>query len=184
MPFQYPAAKNVDDYYFDSLLDVREYVTFDDYQKELEKALDEKPDIVILAAAVSDYGVENYVDGKVRSSSEDMVIRLKPLPKLISTVRPKLPNAVICGFKLLVNSTQEELLYACNKSIQQNELDLIVGNDLRDIKNDNHTLTMCYPSGMEGCFKYDIYEKSKCFRLSDIVADQCVKAYKNKIKNV
>lgn len=119
--------------------DVIQYETFDEYAEKLDQQLQLHPDIVILAAAVSDYGVENYVNGKIRSQ-EDLVIRLKPLPKLISTVREKCPEAIICGFKLLVNSTGNELLRDCVDSIKKNRLNLIVGNDLRDIKNNNHKL--------------------------------------------
>lgn len=96
---------------FETLQDVTyiEYETFDDYAARLDEQLKLQPDIIILAAAVSDYGVENMVEGKIRSG-DDLVIKLKPLPKLIGTVREKCPNAVICGFKLLVNSTEEELI--------------------------------------------------------------------------
>ena len=84
------------------------YDTFEDYEKKLfDTIINEKPDVIVLAAAVSDYGVENYVDGKIRTSSDDMIIRLKPLPKLISKVREKAPNAFIVGFKLIVDSTED-----------------------------------------------------------------------------
>lgn len=119
------------------------YETFDDYEKNLFEIIEkEQPDIIVLSAAVSDYGIENYVDGKIRTSSDEMVIRLKPLPKLISKVREKAPNAFIVGFKLLVDSTEDELKEACINSMNKNKLDMIVGNDLRDIQNDNHTLTL------------------------------------------
>lgn len=119
------------------------YVTFNDYEKTLFDLLTYNSyDIIILAAAVSDYGVENYVDGKIRSSSDEMIIKLKPLPKLISKVREYAPNSFIVGFKLLVDSTEEELKQACINSMNKNKLDMIVGNDLRDIQQDNHTLTL------------------------------------------
>lgn len=119
------------------------YETFEDYEKILfELIKKEKPDIIILSAAVSDYGVENYVDGKIRTTSDDMIIRLKPLPKLISKVRQSAPNAFIVGFKLLVDSTEDELKEACVYSMNTNKLDMIVGNDLRDIQKNDHTLTL------------------------------------------
>ena len=127
----------------DNQMTVVGYDTFEDYENKLFKIIkDEKPDVIVLAAAVSDYGVENYVDGKIRTSSDDMIIRLKPLPKLISKVREKAPNAFIVGFKLLVDSTEDELKQACVDSMNKNRLDMIVGNDLRDIQQDNHTLTL------------------------------------------
>lgn len=146
-----------------------EYETFDDYEKMLFKLLGYEPDIVVLAAAVSDYGVENYVDGKIRSKDE-LVIRLKPLPKLISKVRDYVPNAVVCGFKLLVNSTDNELEDACMDSLIKNRLNLIVGNDLRDIKNNNHKL-MIYEN-IGGHISFARYDDKKD-DLADAVMKSC-----------
>ena len=150
------------------------FVTFDDYQRELDKQLKKKPDIIILAAAVSDYGVENYVDGKIRSNG-DLVIRLKPLPKLISTVRKKCPKSVLCGFKLLVNSHYYELVAACKASIETNKCDLVVGNDLRDIKSDNHTLTIVNKYGLEKKFAKNCLTGFKT--LAECVIDECQHVY-------
>ena len=150
-----------------------EYVTFWDYARELDILLQKQPDIIILAAAVSDYEVENVVDGKIRTK-EDLVIRLKPLPKLISTVREKCPNAVICGFKLLVNSTEEELTTEATKSLISNKLDLVIGNDLRDIKANNHKLVIVE----------DLYDNitvqrysSKNYNLAYVVIKQCLELH-------
>lgn len=147
-----------------------EYETFDDYSACLDEQLKLQPDIIILAAAVSDYGVENRFDGKIRSG-DDLVIRLKPLPKLISTVRVKCPKAVICGFKLLVNSTNEELLSASISSLINNRCDLIIGNDLRDIKKNDHILTVVEKTS--GVIKFGEYKKST-HNLAQVVVDKCL----------
>ena len=133
-----------------------EYKTFNEYKGELEAFLDAEegvlgvdlpPDVVILAAAVSDYGVENPVDGKIRSKG-DLDIHLTPLPKLISSVRNKLGNdKKLVGFKLLVDSTNEQLQEAVMKSVKDNKCDMVVGNDLRDIKNNDHKLMIGFPKG-------------------------------------
>jgi phosphopantothenoylcysteine decarboxylase/phosphopantothenate--cysteine ligase len=120
----------------------REYVykTFDDYKKSLEELLSQnKYDIVILAAAVSDYEVKNVVQGKIRSS-EDNKIELSPLPKLIKKVKELNPDIFLVGFKLLVNSTDDELIQEAKKSIEKNNCDVVVANDLRDIRQNNHKL--------------------------------------------
>lgn len=156
-----------------------QYVTFEDYRRHLNMSLDEQPDIIVLAAAVSDYGVENFVDGKIRSGN-DLVIRLKPLPKLISTVRAKCPKAVICGFKLLVNSTDEELYDAVEKSIKTNDCDLVVGNDLRDIKDGKHRLILGSKThNSENPIRFDIYN-SAFDSLTKKVVDHCELQYKFK----
>jgi phosphopantothenoylcysteine synthetase/decarboxylase len=137
------------------------YDNFEDYEHKLFDIIKNKqPDVIVLAAAVSDYGVDNYVDGKIRTSSDEMIIKLKPLPKLISRVREYAPNAFIVGFKLLVDSTEEELKQACIDSMNKNKLDMIVGNDLRDIQHDNHTLTLGFWQNGEVIFEK--HEKNKC----------------------
>lgn len=156
------------------------YETFDDYERELFKLLNEVNfDIVILAAAVSDYTVENYVDGKIRTS-DDLVIKLKPLPKLIERVRGYQPTSCICGFKLLVNSTECELFDACIKSLTKNKIDLVVGNDLRDIKNNNHTLTIGEIDS-SGNVTFNIFDK-KNYNLPEVVYNKCLESFYKKEK--
>lgn len=136
------------------------YEDFDTYYTGLQNRIENtKPDIIVLAAAVSDYGVENYVNGKIRSrNSSDMSINLKTLPKIISKVRSWQPNAYIVGFKLLVDSTRKELLEASKKSIEDNDCDMIVGNDLEDIKNNNHKLIISMKSKM-GIKTFDFHSR-------------------------
>ena len=118
-----------------------EYSTFYDYKSGIEELLKKETyDIIVVAAAVSDYGVANYYNGKYRSREDDMCIKLVKLPKVLPIMRKLAPNATICGFKLLVDSTNAELLDAMVKQFNESNVDLVVGNDLRDIKNDNHRL--------------------------------------------
>ena len=130
-----------------------EYKSFDDYAAQLKKlVIQNKPDVIILAAAVSDYGVKNYVDGKIRSKENELNINLFKLPKLIESVASWTPKSTyIVGFKLLVDSTINDLKIACLESLVKNDLNLIVGNDLRDIKENNHKLTVYKTSGE--CYK-------------------------------
>lgn len=169
-----------------------EYDTFDDYRLKLTDLLKaEKFDIIVLAAAVSDYGVANYFNGKYHSSN-DMSIKLVKLPKVITEVRALAPDSTICGFKLLVNSTDEELRSAMDKQIAENGIELCVGNDLRDIKADDHRLTIKFNENLR---KIDLettdrnkefmtytksWAKEHGIRLSDIVVDKCLEA--NRLK--
>lgn len=123
------------------------YDSFSTYLLGLEKLVKTtNPDVIILAAAVSDYGVDNFVDGKIRSKDSDMCIRLKLLPKVISKVKTWAPNAYLVGFKLLVNSTESELVENAMKSIETNGCDMVVANDLRDIKNSAHQVFIVKPN--------------------------------------
>ena len=122
-------------------IEYAEYSTFDDYKNGIEELLKKETyDIIVVAAAVSDYGVANYYDGKYRSREDDMCIKLVKLPKVLPIMRKLAPNATICGFKLLVDSTEDELLDAMRRQILESDVDLVIGNDLRDIKNNDHQL--------------------------------------------
>lgn len=124
------------------------YKTYEDYAKVIAKLLTSNTyDVIVLAAAVSDYGVANYVDGKIRTSAS-LEIQLEPLGKVISNVRVMQPQAYFVGFKLLVNSKDEELIEAAQDSIKRNGCDMIVANDLRDIQQNDHRLLIVTRSGV------------------------------------
>lgn len=117
---------------------------FDDYSQWLQHCVQMgRPDVVVLAAAVSDYGVANFVNGKVRSGS-DTTIELSPLPKLIGQIKQWHPECLLVGFKLLMNSNDEELIEAAFDSINKNSCEMVIANDLRDIKDDNHRLLIVH----------------------------------------
>lgn len=132
------------------------YRNFDEYMIGLESLVkSSNPDVIVLAAAVSDYGVDNYVDGKIRTKDSDMVIKLKPLPKVISKVKEWAPNAYLVGFKLLVDSTDGELIANAKKSVVDNKCDMVVANDLRDIKNNAHKLLIVKPDDYVTEYKFN-----------------------------
>ena len=108
-----------------------------------------------------------------------MCIKLIKLPKILPIMRKLAPNATICGFKLLVDSTEDELLDAMKRQIVESDVDLVIGNDLRDIKNDDHQLLVVS--------KHDAnprkYKKEKqdnprsfrVYRLAKNVVDECLR---------
>lgn len=128
--------------------DEQTYKTFEEYKQYLYDAIMEhKPDMIILAAAVSDYGVEKPVEGKIRTK-ENLSINLTPLPKIISDVRKWAGEAtdeatIIVGFKLLIDCSQAELLAAAYDSLSKNYLDVVCANDLRTILDGHHELLVC-----------------------------------------
>ena len=107
----------------------------------------EKPDVAILAAAVSDYEPVEEAPGKISSELETMDIRMRQTPKLIRQVKGISPGTFLVGFKLLVGSTPEQLLGAMEKQMAATGADMIVGNDLTDIQASSHTLTLMLKGG-------------------------------------
>lgn len=183
-----PMRQNIDNECFDSGVDIMKYIeysTFDEYKAGIEKLLsEEKFDIIVVAAAVSDYGVANYYDGKYRSREDDMCIKLVKLPKILPIIRKLAPNSIICGFKLLVDSTEDELVEAMRKQIAESDVDLVIGNDLRDIKADNHSL-MVISKYNTNVRKYvqlpkDERKRSLVYPLAQNVVDECLEELKCK----
>lgn len=123
------------------------YKGFADYAAKFSDLLSPEPDVVLLAAAVSDYTVKNYVNGKIRSKG-DMRIDLEPAPKIIGTIRARCPNARIIGFKLLVDSTDDELIAAAQAQAIANDCEVVVANDLRDIQANDHRLLLVTKDGL------------------------------------
>jgi phosphopantothenate--cysteine ligase len=149
-----------------------EYTTFNQYRDCLEHIVKvEKPDVVVLAAAASDYGVANFVNGKIRSN-DDYKIFLEPLPKLIYYIKEWLPTAKLVGFKLLVESTPDGLIAAAKRSIADNKCDLMVANDLQDIKDNKHRVFIVRPDGSDTLYNTDPNDSNYLARM---VAENIIK---------
>jgi len=110
---------------------------------------------VLLAAAVSDYGPETgplddcrIPRGKISSSQDELTIRLKPLPKIIAQVKQWNPDVFLVGFKLLVDASEEDLAAAAKKQIDSAGSDLVVANDMRDLKMGAHRLHLFTKDGL------------------------------------
>lgn len=165
-----------------------EYSTFDDYKAGIEALLKKETyDIIVVAAAVSDYGVANYYNGKYRSREDDMCIKLVKLPKVLPIMRKLAPDAVICGFKLLVDSTDEQLLDAMKNQVDESGVDLVIGNDLRDIKANNHKLLVISrrdPSLRQYSMPPPSMRlPSRTYQLAENVVNECLSEFKFKAGN-
>lgn len=75
---------------------------------------------------------------KISSKDEVQILFLKKNPKIISLVKEWNPSIHLIGFKLLVNVNQEYLIQIARESLEKNQADLIVANDLTQIHADQH----------------------------------------------
>lgn len=122
----------------DKYTEVR-YNSFSDYKQKLKEAINTwKPNVIILAAAVSDY-ITTPHSTKIRTSDQ-LTIHLEPAEKIISNVRTWAPNSYIVGFKLLVDAKTIDLQIDSLKSIRDNDCDMVVANDLKSLKSGNHNI--------------------------------------------
>lgn len=115
-----------------------EYQTCFEYAEILQNSIVQyQPDIILLAAAVSDY-ITTPATTKIRSS-EELTIQLSPFTKIISHVREWCgPNTILVGFKLLVDVTDEELIAAARKSVVDNKCDFVLANEFNKLKAGQH----------------------------------------------
>ncbi|MCK9442427.1 MAG: bifunctional phosphopantothenoylcysteine decarboxylase/phosphopantothenate--cysteine ligase CoaBC [Methanothrix sp.] len=86
-------------------------------------------DALISAAAVADYTLDPQAE-KIKSSGQELILRLKSTRKIIKTVRESYPHLKIVGFKAETGVTDEELVLRAEKSMQNAGLDLVVANDV------------------------------------------------------
>lgn len=93
------------------------------------------PDIIISAAAVSDY-ILDKTEGKISSSDDELVIRLKKAKKVLPEFKKVSPKSMVVGFKLLVSPTYQEVHKAVQK-VLNNGADYVVYNDLTEIRKGN-----------------------------------------------
>lgn len=105
------------------------------------------PDLIFMAAAVSDYTPVRS-EGKLRSSEDELVLRLQRTPKLLAGLRARCgEGAFLVGFKLLSGVSRGELTATALRQTRENRLDLTVANDLQDLGRDRHPVVLVTPEG-------------------------------------
>lgn len=82
--------------------------------------------------------IEVIGGSKISSSENNLVIVLKPTPKVISMIKDISPLTYLVGFKLLDHVSKEELLAVAKRLRDKNKCDLVVANDLSNIRNGEH----------------------------------------------
>lgn len=129
-----------------------------DLKDKVESLLrNEKIDYFIHTMAVADYMVD-YVttvdkmkksflnnsdmevikDTKISSYENNLVLVLKPTPKIIGLIKEESPLTYLVGFKLLDGVSKKELIEVAMRLRDKNKCDLVVANDLEDIRNKEH----------------------------------------------
>jgi phosphopantothenoylcysteine synthetase/decarboxylase len=116
------------------------YRDYHEYKKVVDLAKTNQPDMIISAAAVSDYIVDK-TDGKIPSSSDELVITLKKADKILPLFKRSSPKSMVVGFKLLVNPSYADIHNAVRKVLNSGA-DYVVFNDLTHIKKGNSERTV------------------------------------------
>lgn len=121
------------DYFIHSMA-VSDYMT--DYVTSLERIKQSVKNNDDLDEAFSNIEIIN--GSKISSYEDNLVIVLKPTPKIISIIKDLSPSTYLVGFKLLDGVSKEELIDVAKKLRDKNKCDLVVANDLSTIRNGEH----------------------------------------------
>ncbi|WP_242220576.1 phosphopantothenoylcysteine decarboxylase [Bacillus cereus group sp. BfR-BA-01380] len=122
------AAHNLSSHSFEGIIDLQ------DKMKQIITS--EKVDIVIMAAAGSDWVIDKIVDqeGNVMDKSgklsSDMppVIHFKKAPKVLAQIKQWDPGVLLVGFKLESGISQQELITRAQIRMEGAQADFIVAN--------------------------------------------------------
>ena len=99
---------------------------FNAVKKEMKK----KFDIVIMAAAASDYTPEKSSATKIKSNLDKIVLKLKRAPKIIDEIKKMQRDVFLVGFKAEDRISKENLVKEARKKIRESGADLIIANDV------------------------------------------------------
>lgn len=103
--------------------------------EDLESAIATQP--ADLPKALVDIANER-TEKKISSDTDHLVVVLKKNPKIISLIKKLQPQTILVGFKLLVDVPMIELLNVAKASLEKNQADFILANDLAEIRGEKH----------------------------------------------
>lgn len=96
----------------------------------VKKEMKRKFDIVILAAAVSDYMPEKSNATKIKSDQNKIMLKLKSAPKIIDQIKKIQKNIFLVGFKAETNIPKEKLIREAKRKLKESDADLMIANDI------------------------------------------------------
>ena len=129
-------------------LDLVEVETVGDLLRAAERELTSTPHhAVIHAMAVLDYEPAERLPEKTPSGRKEWVLRLRPTPKVISRIKDWAPGALLVGFKLEDDLSDEELIAAAQALAQGNDAAFVVANNLAEIEQGRHRALFVAPDG-------------------------------------
>lgn len=100
-----------------------------------------------IKATIDQLGKQPQIEKKISSNTERLLLFLKKNPKIISMIREKQPTAVLVGFKLLVGVSEEELIKVGHATLEKNQCDFVLANDLETIHGETHRGILIHANG-------------------------------------
>jgi len=104
--------------------------TSGEMSEALKKEMRKPWDIVILAAAVSDYTPEKPSKTKLDSDSSKISLKMKKVPKMINGIKKIQKDVFLVGFKAETGVSKKQLIKKAREKIKQANCDLVIANDI------------------------------------------------------
>jgi phosphopantothenoylcysteine decarboxylase/phosphopantothenate--cysteine ligase len=132
-------------------------------------------DIVLMAAAVSDYRAKRKFDHKLKKSSKEIMLELESTPDILAELGKKKTAAVHVGFAL----ETENGVKNATKKLHAKNLDLIVLNDPLEpgagFHGDTNIVTLITPDGAQ-----ERQPKMSKFALANLILDKVCRIIQSK----
>lgn len=143
----------------------------DMYERVMQSYQENRPDITVLCAAVSDFTPSQRADRKIKREKDDMILSLKPTQDIAASVgKIKREGSLLVGFAL---ETDNEFDNAQGK-LERKNLDMIVLNSLQDpgagFAVDTNKVSIIFRGGET--LEYPLKSKSQ---VADDIADNIEK---------
>lgn len=129
-----PYSKNFDSEEKGRRVKTITYKDYYEYLKVKDIITEQKPDVIISTAAVSDYIVDK-IDGKLSSNEDEIYLKLRKAEKVIKSFKELSPESMVVGFKLMASPTEEEKRAAISRQLKY--VDYVVYNDIDKIRAGN-----------------------------------------------
>ncbi len=114
----------------DKKIKIIKYRFFDELERLLKVELQKKYDIIVHAAAVSDFKVAKAAKSKI-ASDKAVTLHLTPTPKLINRIKRLSPNSFLIGFKLESRLNSGKIFEEVKSLFIKDGCDLVVANTLQ-----------------------------------------------------
>ncbi|AFK22882.1 bifunctional phosphopantothenoylcysteine decarboxylase/phosphopantothenate--cysteine ligase CoaBC [Pyrococcus sp. ST04] len=121
--------------------------TVEEMLKVIERELSEKKyDVVIMAAAVSDFRPKIVSSEKIKSD-RTVTLELVPNPKIIDRIKELQPDVLLVGFK--AETSADRVVEEAKKQIERAGVDLVVGNTLEAFGSDENEVILVTRDGVK-----------------------------------
>jgi len=124
------------------------YNTYDDFETALQRLLElEDFDLVVHAAAVSDYYLASGAMTTKQETRDGFSLSLHPTRKLLPLVKGMATSAgrkepFVIGFKLTVHQSESEGCRRAASYFKDGRVDLVIWNDLDGVRGEQHAFTV------------------------------------------